>query len=174
MKKNNKLWFLVIVLVFNLLCGCTKSNAMKFDSSKNFYLEFGRGSSLDGLDTIEIKETGDVSLNRLRKEKKDNSFLLYWEKTSLSLKSSAYKQIASQIKELEIYRLQSKINTKVKDGSQWEILLKQGEQEKYICFSNSFPISIKKFADFIDNELKNAGADKAKWVRVQNNEGKNH
>lgn len=166
-----------IFLIFNIIFfvyACTETTIKKFDITKSFYLQFGRGSGWHGLDTIEIKETGDVTMIRMKNEWKDKTIYYFWEKTTISLNSLTIKNIALKIESLDLISMKSNYRADIMDGTQWILWIKQGEQKKSIYFDNSFPSAIKDFANFIDNELKKAGIDKAEWVRVPKNEARNH
>ena len=54
--------------------------AFQIDSVQPFRLEFGRGSGWNGLDTIQIDQTGGVVLHRLKSDGTGS-----WETTSLRL-----------------------------------------------------------------------------------------
>lgn len=174
MKYKNKLCLLLIICIIYFVYACTETTNKKFDITKSFYLQFGRGSGWQGLDTIEIKETGDVTMFRMKNELKDKTIYYFWEKSTFSLNSLSIKNIALKIESLDLISMKSNYRADIMDGTQWILWIKQGEQKKSIYFDNSFPNPIKDFAIFIDNELKKAGVDKVEWVRVPKNEGRNH
>jgi len=144
-----------------------ENSAMRFDVSKPYRLEFGRGSGRRGYDTIALDGTGRVALCRQNRNYSDNR-PHYWETAELSVDAPAYRRIAETIQDLRLVAMKRAYHANVHDGTQWEFSLTQGEQEKKIYFNNHFPEVIQDFAVSIDKELERAGLAKVKWTPVDN------
>ena len=148
--------------------------AMHFDANKPFRLEFGRGSGWHGLDTIVLDEKGTVVLHRLQMEEKGTVIHHYWETTTLLLDPGMTRQIATLIQDLRILDMKRAYHADVHDGTQWVFWLVQGGQEKSVYFNNHFPKAIQDFAVTLDSHLRSAGVDKNKWIRVPDEESRQH
>lgn len=128
-----------------------------FDPSQPFKLDFGRGSGMDGLETVAIEEDGQTSLYRSRIHGK-------WEHAILPLSSEQVRAVAQAMTRHGLPRLQKAyLNKNIADGTQWVLWIRQGQREKATYFDNSFPSSIRAFASDLDRLLKSAGYDALIW-----------
>lgn len=140
-----------------------KREKIKFDYDTPYKLEFGRGSGWHGLNTIAIDEKGEITLHRQQKKKHTN---YYWETATLTGNKEIIKQIAQHIQDLHLVEMERAYYADIHDGTQWIFWLIQNGQEKSIYFDNHFPGAIQDFAIAIDNILKSAGLESAKWTPV--------
>ncbi len=62
----------------------------------------------------------------------------------------------------------------VYDGTQWVLWLRQGERQKASYFDNSFPASIRHFANELDGILRLAGYDRLRWQPSQPANSREH
>lgn len=147
---------------------------IQFDVSKPYRLEFGRGSGLEGLDTIALDENGHIILHRLKVEEKNDVIHHYWERSNLYLSAQMTEEIAKLILDLRILDMKRAYHADVHDGTQWIFWLVQDGQEKSIYFNNHFPKAIQKFAVELDNKLKIVGIENAQWTRVPDKQTRQH
>jgi hypothetical protein len=148
--------------------------AMRFDSSKPYRLEFGRGSGWHGLDTVVLEQDGTVVMHRLKAEKKDEVIHQYWETGTFQLDTNATQRIAEIISNLNLVDMHRAYHADVHDGTQWVFWIVQGEEEKSIYFNNHFPEVIQDFAVALDSELMSAGSENITWTRVPASKERQH
>lgn len=148
--------------------------AIKFDSEKPYRLTFGRGSGWHGLDTIALNEEGNITLHRLKKEKREDIIYYYWETATVLPKKELVKQIAILIEDLRLLKMKRAYHADVHDGSQWIFWLVQNGQEKSIYFNNHFPKAIRDFAVEFDGILSTIGIEKVQWSRVPDKQARQH
>ncbi len=136
-------------------------------SQQPFWIELGRGSGWDGLDTVKLDQTGRVILHRFKTERKNDVIDLSWEVATLQLSPEALAEVLEAVEANSVMGLRNKYHDEnVQDGTQWVLWIKQGEQEKSVYFSNDFPSRIKEFAKQLDAILVRAGIDQIDWHRV--------
>ena len=145
-----------------------------FDPQKSIEIEFGRGSGLDGLNTIKISKTGKVLLHRSRLTYQDEKISTQWEYSEFYLSAEDVSQLSDFIGKHHISRLHSAYHAAVDDGTQWIFWIKQGEHEKSIYCNNHFPEEIVSFAKFLDELLIKKGVCNLKWQRVPENNAREH
>lgn len=140
------------------------------DPNQAFRLEFGRGSGLDGLETIKVSQNGGVILHRT-KQPEDGK----WETATLQLSLDALAEVLKAVESnglLDLHRAYHDTNRK--DGTQWVLWIKQGDREKSVYFNNEFPRAITRFAEQLDAALSAAGLDKVVWQPVPLSETGRH
>lgn len=170
---------LVIVVAF-AFAGCSgrvekdDRPAFTIDHTQPFWLEFGRGSGLDGLNTVKIDQTGKVVLHRMKSDRQPNVTVLSWEVTILQLSPEAVAEVLKAVESNGLMGLHKAYHADVHDGTQWVFWAKQGEREKSVYFNNSFPRAINAFAEQLDAILARAGLDKATWRPVPEGESRQH
>jgi hypothetical protein len=132
----------------------------QFDPAQAFHLEFGRGSGMDGLDTVVADQSGRAVLHRRNEDSRK------WETAELTLAPKSIQRIAKAVVDLDLIAMNCTYHANVNDGTQWVFWLQQGGKAKSIYFDNRFLASIKKFAAILDEELDRAGKGKATWKEV--------
>lgn len=147
---------------------------MPFAPAQPFRLEFGRGNSRDGLETIAIDEQGQVVLYRMKEETEGGAKRHAWETAALSIDADAVQRIAKLIEDLDLLQMNLAYDAKVDDGSQWAFWLVQGDRQKSIFFNNYFPEFIQDFAVALDRELEQAGAGNVEWNPVPPEQAREH
>ena len=133
------------------------------DEGRPWTIEFGRGSGLDGLDTVKIDNDGKVVLHRLTHTPKE----LICEKTALNLSSQSVSEIMDAVSRDGLLGLDKEYHVRnLSDGTQWVLWIKQGDNEKAVYFDNYFPGAITDFAGSLDAILSRNGMSRAKWAQV--------
>lgn len=144
--------------------------SFRFDATKSFKLDFGRGSGWNGLDTISISEAGHVEL--FRDLTMRNSA---WEHATLQLTPAQIAEVAKAFEQYAVARKgRSYSRREVADGEQWILWVRQGDDDQATYFSNAFPNEIKLFANDIDNILDRAGFKTLSWTSVHQAEWRLH
>jgi hypothetical protein len=172
-------WSLVIVLAF-VFAGCSgrvekdDRPAFSIDRTQPFWLEFGRGSGWQGLDTVKIDQTGKAVLHRMKSDRQQDVTVLSWEVATLQLSPEAVAEVLKAVESNGLMGLHKAYHADVHDGTQWVFWAKQGEREKSVYFDNSFPRAINAFAEQLDAILVRAGLDKATWQPVPERESRRH
>jgi hypothetical protein len=141
------------------------AGSFPFDAAQPFKLDFGRGSGMHGLDTVSIAEDGRASCYRSLHDGR-------WEKASMRLSQEYVTAIAQAVTHCGLPRLEKAyypIPGRI-DGTQWVFWLRQGERQKATYFDNSFPASIRNFADELDRTLHFAGYDALDWHPASRND----
>jgi hypothetical protein len=135
---------------------------IRIDSIADWRIEFGRGSGMDGLDTVKIASDGSVILHRFKRKGQPE-----WETTSLSLPPDALAKVLESVAENRLLGMSREYRADVYDGTQWVFWFRQKEAEKSVYFDNKFPRAIKRFAADLDRILQENGLDAAVWQPVQ-------
>ena len=143
------------------LAKVTRSDRPVFelDAAKDYRIEFGRGSGLDGLDTVAVSSDGAAVLHRLTKTRG-------WATATLTLSHTALERILNSLKVQRIMFMADAYHADIADGNQWVLTVTQGDRRKAIYFNNHFPKSILRFAAVIDAELREAGETALHWSLV--------
>lgn len=144
--------------------------AVPWDAAADYRLEFGRGSGMEGLDTVAIQD-GKVTLHWRIWEDEPTS---YWQTVTMELSEIAIKEIGQSVEDLKLLELHNGYHAEICDGVQWVFWIEQGGQSKSIYFNNHFPESIQKFAVHLDRILDEAGLQNAQWQRVPDEEQGSH
>lgn len=136
-----------------------KAPPFKIDPAEDFHIELGRGSGMDGLETVALERNGQVVLHRLKDEIKGR-----WQKAAATLDRAAMDRVLAAVESNKIMEMAAAYhNDEVQDGTQWILWIRQGESSKAIYFNNHFPEGIRNFAKAIDTEIKRAAIPEAKW-----------
>jgi hypothetical protein len=147
---------------------------MPFDPTQPYRLRFGRGSGIDGLDTVAIYEKGQVVLYR-SKEQWDGGVIRHsWETATSSIDAETVRKIGELIRDCDLLGMNRAYHADVADGSQWVFWLVQGDHQKHIIFDNFFPEAIQDFAVGLDRDLKAGGVDVVEWKPVPAEEAGEH
>lgn len=150
-----------------LLTAQNDSPAFTIDRTKPYSLEFGRGSGWHGLNTIKLDSTGQVTLHRIKQS-------LSWETTSYHLSQESLTEVLNAVETNNLLGLRKAYHENIRDGTQWVLWIKQGEQEKSVYFDNNFPQRIKTFAKELDAILTRTGSNNAVWQPVPAQESRQH
>ena len=146
---------LIVTLFFSLSSGCEKScltsvsdsrQPFRINQEKSFQISFGRGSGWHGLDTIAVDQNGLAVLHEITQ----NGI----RRSSFSLPRNDLNAVVSLIDACDIMKLDREYHDEsIMDGTQWVLLVQQGENRKSIYFNNHFPKQILNFASRIDTIL---------------------
>ena len=113
---------------------------------EDFCFKFGRGSGLNGLNSLSINSNGMV----LAHEHSSSGI----RRTSFSITPTELTAIIASVKSNQIIALDHEYHTEgVVDGTQWIFLAEQGKKLKSIYFNNNFPVAITSFAMELDSIL---------------------
>jgi hypothetical protein len=135
----------------------------RLDPGTPYMIEFGRGSALDGFDTIKVGQDGSVTLHRVRREMGE----LFVETTTLQLPPAALAAVLDAVDETGLLSLYKTYHEPgVADGEQWILWVRQGQDHKSVYCDNHFPKRIVQFAEALDTILAEHGLDRAEWRRV--------
>lgn len=141
----------------------------QLDPAQPFRLDFGRGSGLDGLETISIGEGGQVRFHRFTNERR-------WERASRSLTLEELQSVGLAVRRHGVDMLARRYQPtpRVYDGTQWILWLRQGGREKATYCDNVFPEAIRDFAADLE-KLLGAGHDaRLRWEAVEAEEVREH
>lgn len=136
---------------------------MIFNPAAPYELKFGRGSGLDGYDTVVIDEAGHVQKLRPNPGRFEDGKQYYWETSDSSIPREAARQIGKLILDHQLLELEREYHADVEDGSQWTFWLIQGNAEKRISFNNHFPEAIQDFAVAFDHIFFESQFDATEW-----------
>jgi hypothetical protein len=139
-----------------------------------YRLEFGRGSALDGLETIRIDPAGRVALHRMKSERRADAVVQSWETATLQLSPEVRAGVLKAVEANDLMGLGKAYHADVRDGTQWVLCIRQGDREKAVFFDNSFPRQITAFAEQLDDFLARAGSDTVAWKPVPESEARLH
>lgn len=145
----------------------SKTAPFAIDPSAEFHFAFGRGSGMDGLDTILFGRDGIVTLHRKTSKGR-------WQTATITLDSNSIRRILETTEAEHIMAMSAKYHADVSDGSQWILWITQGSRSKSIYFDNYFPQGIRRLATVLDSELAAAGIAAMKWKGVPMKESRLH
>jgi len=122
------------------------------------------------MDTITI-ENEHVTLYRLQLNE-----LCYpcWETATMQLLPDDVKTLIKSLEQFQILKMSKAYHANVSEGTQWILLIQQGNYEKSIYFDNHFPDNIFAFSRFLDDLLVKRGFLDFTWQAIPENEPKNH
>jgi hypothetical protein len=135
---------------------------IRIDPSADWRIEFGRGSGMEGLDTVKIASDGSVILHRFKHRGPPE-----WETTSLALPPDALARVLESVAENRLLGMSREHHANIHDGTQWVFWFRQNEAERSVYFDNKFPRAIKRFAADLDRVLQEHALDAAVWQPVQ-------
>jgi predicted small lipoprotein YifL len=144
------------------------------DSTQPFLIELGRGSGLDGLNTVKIGQDGAVVFHRLKQKLQGERVVQSWERASFHLQQGAMVQIVEAVEANRLLELHKGYHADVADGTQWVLWIKQGKRQKSVYFNNHFPKQIIRFAQKLDAILAESGSGKLKWKAVRADLARQH
>ncbi len=131
-----------------------------FDSSRPFKMGFGRGSELEGFDTVSIADDGSAILCRRRRSGE------YWERAELRLTPAQMRGIGESIVRHELSKLKKEYHGGAVDGTQWRLWFRQNGYKKASYFDNEFPPGVVAFSEELDRLLVVAGAEEVSWQNI--------
>jgi len=136
----------------------SKTAPFKIDPAKEFFIDLGRGSGMDGLATIAITSDGQVTLHRLKDIQNGQ-----WQNAKTTFDRAAIDRLLAAIESNKLMEMAAQYHADVHDGTQWILWIRQGQSSKAIYFNNHFPEGIRKFAKAVDEEIKRAAIAEDKW-----------
>ncbi len=147
----------------------------QIDPNKLYRIRLKRGGGSDGFNTVELDQNGIITLYRIDwAAKSSKEFVSFYEKATLKLPKESLSNILEAIEKNGLLKLYKRYSANVLDGTQWELLIEQGENKKSVWFDNHFPREIIQFAQFFDDVLSKNGLAQATWHHVANTDvGKN-
>jgi hypothetical protein len=148
------------------------ARSFELNPKEPFQIEFGRGSSIFGLDSLRILSDGTLTLFRKRIRSQGKNQLDIWQIATLQLEHEEINELIRLIKDNRLLKLERGYHAAVADGSQWILWIKQGDKEKAIYFNNYFPIAIRSFATKLDVMLSQNGTRMINWKPSAEKEGK--
>ena len=171
-----------------------KGPAFRFDPALPFETTLGRGSGRDGLDTIQIGESGAVTIHESswatvsaaqlsppaseQALDLDDPFLSggsvrtqRWALVESKLPQDSIERIANRLAALQLDHLHKGYHAEIFDGTQWILHVRQGTSVKAIYFNNHFPDDILLFAKFIDAEIESLSLQESDATEIK---GRNH
>jgi len=113
----------------------------RLDPVKPWRIEFGRGSGYHGLDTVKLDQGGHLVLHRLGSRG--------WETAAVDLQADVVAQVLEAVEANRLLELDKAYHADLKDGTQWVLWVRQGEQEKAVYFDNHFPDQIVCIATIV-------------------------
>lgn len=152
----------------------SRSPVFTVDSSKDYHFELGRGSGLDGLETISFGRNGVVKMFRLHMYKKVGVWHTRTQTASILLPADATVRIFKEVENQGVMKMAAEYHADVDDGTQWVLLIKQDSKAKAVYFNNYFPKGIKKLAERLDKELAAAGLGNATWKDIPDEQSRDH
>lgn len=142
----------------------SKTAAFKIDPEKDFRITLGRGSGMDGYETVALGRDGQVTLHRLKWQRIKGVYHGKWQKAGTSLDRAAMDRLRAAIDANKVMEMAAQYHADdVRDGTQWILWIQQGEASKAIYFNNHFPEGVLKFAKALDAEVKRDAIPEAKW-----------
>ena len=128
-----------------------------FNPSQPYNLVLGRGSVLDGFNTVAIYPDGRVVLNQKATQTS-------WERATVRLSPEEVKLVAESVLRNQLPSLKKEYHRDVFDGRQWELIIQQSGRVKETYFNNHFPASIVNFSRELDSIIQNASRNRLDWL----------
>jgi hypothetical protein len=137
----------------------------RLDTNRPWNIDLGRGSGMDGLDTVKLSQDGQVILHRPRRVRQWNGYAQVWDTAELTLPPDSVGRIADAVAAERLLDLDRAYHAAVYDGTQWVLWVRQDGREKVVYLNNHFPDPVVRFAAAVDAELVAAG-DRVRWRPV--------
>jgi hypothetical protein len=135
-------------------------------------IEFGRGSGMLGLETVNVASNGTVVLHRFAQTSEPG--ILVWETATLAVPQRAVAEVLGSVERNRLLALRKRYTAGIHDGIQWVFRFRQGDAERAVYFNNEFPRTIERFAADLDRVLAENGLGTAVWRRVPDAEARQH
>jgi len=140
------------------------------DASDPLELWLGRGSGMNGLDTVYVGPHAEVEL--YRHHRADDG--AWWERAHMQLTPSDMVELRASITSHHLLALDHAYQNGTADGTQWIIAIVQGERGHVSLFGNVFPDGVESFAYDVDQLLAQRGLAAVQWTRVPHDEEGTH
>ncbi len=141
------------------------------DAGRPFVVELGRGSGWDGLDIVQVDETGTAWMQRRTSRLVEDVIQIRQEEAILPLPEAKKLTIVEKVNDLKLTTMaRSYSDPVIADGTQWVLWIQQGSSGKSVYLDNVFPAPFKEFAGFLDEVLKEAGQASVTWKPLPVNE----
>jgi hypothetical protein len=175
--RSRRVWALAIIAVLAWAAFVqvaahlrARGRLRQLDPGMPYLIELGRGSGLDGLDTIAIRQDGTATLQRMRREDSGQ-----FERATIQLAPSALADVLRALDESGVLGLYREYHEPgVCDGTQWVLWVRQGQDETSVYCDNHFPKPMVRFAAALDRILDESGLERAEWRRVPDADATKH
>jgi hypothetical protein len=161
---------LVVALTFGALWrfnACPRGNLARLDPAAPYRIALGRGSGWHGLNTIDVRSDGTVTLHRQCRQWDGTAWRLCWETATLHLPDEGLAKVLDAVEGDRVLGLCRAYSANVADGEQWVLWVRQGEREQVVYCDNNFPHLLVRFAAHLDAILAENGLPQAEWHRVE-------
>jgi hypothetical protein len=129
------------------------------DADKAFHLGLGRGDGRRGLEVITIEQNAQVLLSRLTGTRDAP----IWQKAEMQLSAELLRQVVAEVNAEHLTGMAKTYTSTLADGTQWVLLITQGNRRKVIYFDNHFPSGITRFSKSLDEILDKGGRQHVTW-----------
>jgi hypothetical protein len=133
----------------------------EIDPDQAFTVMLGRGSGMDGLDTVRWESDGNVTLWR-----RNSKILGTLERAKLTADTPRTELLLKAVNTRGVMGMKKMYSGGVSDGTQWVLLIQQGENKKAVYLDNWFPHEAAGLAGDIDGLLEGLGLREAVWETV--------
>ena len=128
-----------------------------------------------GLETARLRTDGHVELHATRSVRKGDTTYMHWERAELQLSSERVAELRQLVSKHDLAGLQPRYrDPDIADGTQWVLLLQQGEFRHAVYCDNKFPPELEAFARALDQLLQRSGVADASWSRVPDKRAGSH
>lgn len=138
----------------------------QIDPNQPWQITLSRGSGLDGLATVRLDHTGRVELHRQWWRKRNGVHESSWEVSDGFLPPEAVAAVLEAANNNRLTELHRAYYAQVWDGTQWVLLIRQGDREKAVYFDDHFPEPIRRFSRRLDEVIGETVGPGLRWRRV--------
>jgi hypothetical protein len=131
----------------------------QLDPKKPWSIQLGRGGFGTGSTWVHFRSSGHADL--FRDVKEDGK--LRFEFAKIELAKEAIAKIVKAIDEEGLAKFEREYRADAFDGTQWHLVLTQGDRKRTTTFRNHFPDAIVRFAKSFDRILLDSANNRIVW-----------
>jgi hypothetical protein len=136
------------------------------DAARQWRIDLGRGSGLDGLETVTVNQSGRLLLYQRTDELDGTVVRSRWETAADVLPPEAVASVLAAATSNQLTLLRRAYHADVYDGTQWVLRIRQGEHDKAVYFNNHFPERVVRFATKLDEIIATTVGPRLRWRPV--------
>ncbi|HYH69660.1 MAG TPA: hypothetical protein VD866_33495 [Urbifossiella sp.] len=136
------------------------------DPARPWRIVLGRDTWPAGLGTVTLDQTGRVTMYQPIRNREGDAIVFGWETAEVVLPPDAVAAVLAAVASDRLTDLDREYTADVCDGSMWILLIRQGEHEKSVNFSNHFPDAIVRFAGQLDEIIATTAGPRLWWRPV--------
>lgn len=163
-------WMTVCLAVAGCGGGSSAMTTASPDNSEAF-LVFGRGSGMDGLETVSVSPDGQVTVVRITPGSN-----ISWQRAEFRLSQDEHAALSQLVTTHHLADLGPRYAADVMDGTQWILMLREagGDDAHVVYCDNAFPPEVERFATELDVLLRLHERPRLTWNELTSDQAREH